>query len=661
MKYLQKLLAIFLVFFSIILIFSGLLGYEAYGFYLSFLFMISGFFILHISGKTLIFNPKSMKAIKSKIRKIELIMKYGDKGKIMALKEIYSEKNTQELLERYKQDYNKVRNDVKIVMIEELRKRKLIDEKEYSDKRNEIDEKIEEEKEKKLKQEEEKLKEEKAKEEAKNINKIEREQEIIKGLKKLYSEMDDEKLLKEFFSTKNYTKNSKLVIVPEIIKRKLMDEKEINKKIDWINKEAEEERLKKDKYIGYIFIGIFIGIIPIMSFFNGEEVSQRTSGYAVLFYPLIAIIGCFIALIVVTAITKDSIIFGSAILTFVASIFLYQLNYNITNKIDQKKSVALSIAAKEKDYKKCEKLLKKYKNTYNDPDSQGYNSLHYALVNRDENLIKLLVENKIYLITKDNLNNYNFFNFSENAKDTILNDLEILWGGSPNKIIFKEIYETKENQKELIEKFYENGMSINIKPEEGRDNLLRSVILSKVSDDEKIRSLDFLTEHGIDMNRYNSYSKENILYELIDRPSLIGIEKVLKYAEYLIKKGLNVNSTNRDGENLLHKAFGTKNNEIIDFLIKNKVNLEQKNEKGQTPLLEIFNSSKISIQELKSYLSYYYKNNANPFIVDKYKENIIDYINRYNNKNENSLEKKEIEDFKNELIKDMKNKNGDKK
>lgn len=604
MKYLQKVLAIFLILFSMMIILSGIFNYKENGGVVSVCLVIGGGFILYLSSKTLLFNPKSMGNLKGKIRKIVLIAKYGHEGKIIALKETYSEKNKQELLKRYNNDYRKINKDEKLVIIDELKERKLILEEEYAVKLNKI-------------REENLIQEKKL--EAENERRLNKEKELEKAREKL--------------------------------------DNKIYKKNNFLN-EKEEKRLKKEEYVSGIIMGIFIGVIPLISFFSGVENADPYLGLTIIIYPFFAIIGCFIAIIVLTSITKNFAIFGSAMITFVVSIFLYQLNLNISNQIDEKRSVALSIAAKEEDYKKCEKLLEKYKNKYNESDSQGYNSLHYALINKDENLIRLLVENKIYLITKDNLNSYKFFDFSKNTKDIILNDLEILWDGRPNKIIFKEIYETKENQKELIERFYENGMSVNIKPEEGRDNLLRSVIFSKVSDAEKMRSLNFLTEHGIEINKYSS-SEENIFYELIDRPDLLEREKVLKYVEYLAKKGLNVNSTNRYGENLLHIAFGVKNNEIIDFLIKNKVNLEQKNRKGQIPLLEIFNSSKISIQELKSYLNYYYENNANPFIADNYKENIVDYINKYNEKNEDLLEKKDIEEFKNELIKSMKNKNGD--
>ena len=525
----------------------------------------------------------------------------------MALKEVYEKKHTKELLERYRLDYNRVHNDVKLIMIEELKKRELITQEEYEEKLNKINE---EKKEEKFSREEEELN--KIKEEVKVENEEKLRQEKTKVSK--------EKL--DSFNKKNTNKTE------ETFPR-------------WI----------------YFFIGIVIGYIPINTWINANTYDEAMTFGIIL-----------IGIIIISSLLWQFLL-GGAILLFmknphlafgiIAPYVILLLWFPLNKNVEQQKQVALSIAAKEKDYKKCEKLLEKYKNKYNSSDSQGYNSLHYALVNKDENLIRLLVENKIYLITKNDLNSYKFFDFSKNTKDIILNDLEILWDGSPNKIIFKEIYETKENQKELIERFYENGMSININS--GWNNLLRSVIYSGVSDDEKIRSLDFLIEHGIDMNRYSSYSKENILYELIDRSDLMDTERVIKYTEYFVGKGLNLNSINREKENLLHIAFDNENNKMIDFLIKNKVNLEEKNEKGQIPLLKIFGigNSKISVPKIKNYLNYYYKNNANPFIADKDKENIIDYIDGYNEKNEDLLEKKDIEEFKNELIKSMKNKNGD--
>ena len=58
----------------------------------------------------------------------------------MALKEVYEKKHTKELLERYRLDYNRVHNDVKLIMIEELKKRELITQEEYEEKLNKINE-----------------------------------------------------------------------------------------------------------------------------------------------------------------------------------------------------------------------------------------------------------------------------------------------------------------------------------------------------------------------------------------------------------------------------------------------------------------------------------------------------------------------------------------
>lgn len=56
----------------------------------------------------------------------------------MALKEIYKQKSKEELLERYK-DYNNYREDVKIIILEELKTRNLISDEEIEKKLNEVD------------------------------------------------------------------------------------------------------------------------------------------------------------------------------------------------------------------------------------------------------------------------------------------------------------------------------------------------------------------------------------------------------------------------------------------------------------------------------------------------------------------------------------------
>ena len=196
MKYLQKLLAIFLILFSMMIILSGLFNYKENGGVVSVCLVIGGWFILYISSKTLIFNPKSMKNLKGKIRKIELITKYGHEGKIIALKEVYSEKNKQELLKRYNNDYRKINKDEKLVIIDELKERKLILEEEYAVKLNKI-------------REENLIQEKKL--EAENERRLNKEKELEEAREKLEEVVENNKIIIEM---KNFTIGFVIGVMP---------------------------------------------------------------------------------------------------------------------------------------------------------------------------------------------------------------------------------------------------------------------------------------------------------------------------------------------------------------------------------------------------------------------------------------------------------------
>ncbi len=130
----KKILSIFIFINSIFFISQGTLNRNEYSPNISIMFILSGIYFIYLSGRILIFNKQSINSIITVFRKLYLTIRFGNEGKKMALKDIFKRKNEQELLERYKKDYNKVRNDVKLIMIEELKNRELILEEEYNEK-----------------------------------------------------------------------------------------------------------------------------------------------------------------------------------------------------------------------------------------------------------------------------------------------------------------------------------------------------------------------------------------------------------------------------------------------------------------------------------------------------------------------------------------------
>ncbi len=300
MKYLQKLLAIFLILFSMMIILSGLFNYKENGGLVSVCLVIGGGFIVYLSSKTLVFNPKSMENLKGKIRKIELVMKYGDEGKVMALKEVYEKKNTKELLERYRLDYSKVRSDVKLIMIEELKKRELISKEEYEEKLNKINE---EKKTENFSREEEELNKIKEEVKVENEEKLRQEKRLEEEKKRTLNKEKEYEEAREKLNNKTYKKN---------------------------NYSNENEEISK---LTSYFIGIFIGIVPIMWFYGGDEAERAYTvffiglgviAFSVVLAPLI--LGGIFALLY-----KNPFLVFGFITPYIALFFWFALNSQFNN------------------------------------------------------------------------------------------------------------------------------------------------------------------------------------------------------------------------------------------------------------------------------------------------------------------------------------------
>ena len=57
----------------------------------------------------------------------------------------------------------------------------------------------------------------------------------------------------------------------------------------------------------------------------------------------------------------------------------------------------------------------------------------------------------------------------------------------------------------------------------------------------------------------------------------------IKFVEYFLKKGLDVNKKNKNGDTALHFAFKIKNYDIIQLLLEYGASIKIKNNKGITP------------------------------------------------------------------------------
>ena len=72
--------------------------------------------------------------------------------------------------------------------------------------------------------------------------------------------------------------------------------------------------------------------------------------------------------------------------------------------------------------------------------------------------------------------------------------------------------------------------------------------------------------------------------------------------DFLLKKGLDLNSTNNDGDNALHEAAYNGQNGTIDFLLKKGLDLNSTNNSGETALqLAVRRGHSETVNFLKKY------------------------------------------------------------
>ena len=125
-------------------------------------------------------------------------------------------------------------------------------------------------------------------------------------------------------------------------------------------------------------------------------------------------------------------------------------------------------------------------------------------------------------------------------------------------------------------------------------------------------------------NKNNSFSIENkkindiILANSNSRVDVINIKKFrdsdyntnlhrsvlknnIRFVEYFIKKGLDVNKKNKYGNTPLHLAFKIGNKDIIHLLLENGASIKIKNNRGITP----FDVAKKDIRDIFNLVDMY--------------------------------------------------------
>ena len=99
-------------------------------------------------------------------------------------------------------------------------------------------------------------------------------------------------------------------------------------------------------------------------------------------------------------------------------------------------------------------------------------------------------------------------------------------------------------------------------------------------DQEKINRLILANSNSrvdlINTKKFRDYNYNTNLHRSV-------LKNNIKFVEYFLKNGLDVNKKNKNGDTALHFAFKIKNYDIIQLLLEYGASIKIKNNKGITP------------------------------------------------------------------------------
>jgi len=142
-----------------------------------------------------------------------------------------------------------------------------------------------------------------------------------------------------------------------------------------------------------------------------------------------------------------------------------------------------------------------------------------------------------------------------------------------------------------------------------------------------ISMVKYLVEHGADIHQQN----KNIIYS---HPFFHAIKKSnLNILQYLIEVGGETTFSEMNKKcSFLNYAIENSSSEIIQYLVKQKVDLNKKNEKGKTPLMMTLEKNTLNI----NFIKYLIENGVDINVTDSEYESPLIYMIKYRNKSHNT-------------------------
>ena len=229
-------------------------------------------------------------------------------------------------------------------------------------------------------------------------------------------------------------------------------------------------------------------------------------------------------------------------------------------------------------------------------DKRG-DSLFYHLIWREKDpkntlLMQYMIDNKLVDIHQKNdysdITTFAFFAVHENNLDALkvliengvsVNDVNQYGQSMLHKCVEKHLWE---NRTDMIEYLIGKGADVNIKDNEGDTPLMEAVRVWY-----KDNLMERLIKHGADVNVVNNEGK-NLLWGLLDVN-----EACLENLNLIFDNGFNDLDSKFEGYSyLLYAITRRERKDIVNFFIDKGCDVNEKNDKEQTPLMLVFDYDK---------------------------------------------------------------------
>jgi ankyrin repeat protein len=301
------------------------------------------------------------------------------------------------------------------------------------------------------------------------------------------------------------------------------------------------------------------------------------------------------------------------------------IDVTIKNNLNQE---PIQLAIKKNNHLIVELILKTKNVDIDQLDHDGRSLLQNAVLDGNEEIAFELIHNAIDVNIVDNNKRNAVFDAvsygDERLIDKIINvdgiDLNLV-DCKGETILHKS--ETLANE-ELCIKLVQNGADPTICDSDGKNLLYHSAIQGM----EGSRLIDVAIEHGCNINatvrNNNTILMETMLafYKIPDEEAHRR-ESLLKMADNLVLKGIDVNAINDDGENGLFDAIRNNDYNACAFLLSKKVDVNKQNYNFQTPLL----IACLEGVEVLDIILLLLKHGANASIKDDNNQDVLEILN----------------------------------